>query len=152
VILQRLGPTTALIDPDCVTMAHEMLESFGIRNDLSFLHQKSLPEKKSENDRHPRVRENPSRTSSSTRLGQSTRRTREIVEDAIRKNQRVRLKYRAQTGGKMQERTVDPLDIERRHGVAYLTAYCHLRGEVQVFRIPSIVEIEVLGPRQEPRQ
>jgi hypothetical protein len=153
VILQRLGPTTALIDPDCLMKAHELLESFGIRPDLSFLHEKSLPGKRSENSQHPRVRETPSKApSTTTRLGQSARRTREIVENAIRKNLRIRLRYRAQTGGKLQERTVDPMEIERRHGVACLSAYCHLRGEMQVFRIPSIVEIEVLGPRQEQRQ
>jgi len=74
----------------------------------------------------------------------SSRKSREVLEEAIRQNRRARIFYRPQADSRIQERTVDPISVERRHGIAFLTAYCHLRGEVQVFRVPSIERIELL--------
>lgn len=147
-ILQRLGPTTALVRGDRVDDLVERLEAFGIPNDASGLGEMRLPPARKrplgEDDRPPEPR--------SPRLQTySTRKTRELLEEAIRQGRRVRIRYRPRPGSRGQERTVDPIDVERRHGVAYLTAYCHQRGQVQVFRIPAIAALELLGTPVSPR-
>jgi len=143
--LQRLGPTTALVRADRIDRLCELLDEFGIPHDPGALEDPRLPPLRK--DRAADILETPAPP-----LGRpvrlqthSARKIRELLEDAIRQNRRVRLHYRPQSGGRTQERTVDPIEVERRHGVPYLTAYCHLRGEVQVFRIPSIVTVEILG-------
>lgn len=147
-IIQRLGPTTALVVGERVGDLLAKLEEFGIPNDAGGLTDVRLaPVRRSaaEEDAPPsEVR--PQRLQT-----YSTRKTRELLEDAIRQGRRVRIRYRPHAGGRGQERTIDPIDVQRRHGVAYLTAYCHLRGEVQAFRIPSIVALELLDTPVSPR-
>ena len=147
-LLQRLGPTTALVRTERMETLLAVLEEFGIPNDAASLREVRLPEvRKNTTPQDPYVL-----SPKTTRLQTySTRKTREMLEEAIRQNRRVRLRYQLHAGGRTQERTVDPIDVERRHGVAYLTAYCHLRGEVQVFRIPSIVALELLDTPVSPR-
>jgi len=142
VLLQRIGPTTALVSSGRVDDLYALLDQYGIADDPTGLAVAALPP---HNVSEHRRADSAAPESNGRRLQTySSRKTRELLEEAIRQKRRVRIYYKPHTGGRMQERTVDPLGVERRHGVAYLTAYCHLRGEVQVFRIPSIDRVEVL--------
>jgi hypothetical protein len=141
-LLRRLGSNTALVRSDKLDELNDLLAEFGISDNPAILETDALPPTRLRQPDGDRVEPEPS---GRRRLQTySSRKSREIFEEAIRQNRRVRLFYRPQAGGRTQERTVDPISVERRHGVAYLTAFCHLRGETQVFRIPSIDRVELL--------
>jgi predicted DNA-binding transcriptional regulator YafY len=62
----------------------------------------------------------------------------EALEIAIRERAVVEIEY--YTAGRAQRtvRRVEPLRLEWHGEVAYLIAYCHLRGEQRVFRVERI--------------
>ncbi|MCK8816756.1 WYL domain-containing protein [Natroniella sulfidigena] len=66
-----------------------------------------------------------------------------LLNDAIREESNLWIKYYSHTGNKVSERTVSPYILNLKKGFIYLIAYCHKREEVRVFRIDRIREIEV---------
>jgi DNA polymerase-3 subunit epsilon len=64
------------------------------------------------------------------------------LEDAIKQGRPVQLRYQSSQGN-ISDRWVDPIRIDERWGVRYLTAYCHLRQAERSFRLDRIVRIEV---------
>ncbi len=140
--LQRLGPTTVIVRPERIDELNNLLDDFAIPEHDPVFTKEALPPRRANGvDDSTRAHQPVERPRLET---YSSRKSRELLEEAIRQNRRARIFYRPQTDSRIQERTVDPISVERRHGIAFLTAYCHLRGEVQVFRVPSIERIELL--------
>lgn len=140
--LQRLGPTTVIVRTDRVDELNDLLDDFGIpESDAAFTKEALPPRRERGSGQSTKTHQVAERPRLET---YSSRKSRELLEEAIRQNRRARIFYRSRTESRMQERTVDPISVERRHGIAFLTAYCHLRGEVHVFRISSIDRIELL--------
>ena len=142
-ILSRLGPTSVLVEPSRVDELIQTMESFGIickESDVQF----EGVQARRVNRSQPENETATTRGSGRRILDQTVRKTRDLLEEAIRRRRRIRLRYRMQTGSRIQERSVDPIEIEVRHEVAYLVAYCRLRSEVQVFRLTLIEEVEIL--------
>lgn len=66
-----------------------------------------------------------------------------VILDAIRKQRRLRIRYRSPTTGETV-RTVEPYRLVSIHGEPYLIAFCHLRGQVRTFVPSRIVKAQVL--------
>lgn len=63
---------------------------------------------------------------------------------AAQQERRVWLHYRAWEGEK-SERALDPYGLVYRAGRWYVVGYCHLRGDVRVFRLDRVVSVELLA-------
>jgi predicted DNA-binding transcriptional regulator YafY len=61
---------------------------------------------------------------------------------AAQGRQRVWMRYRAMDGEET-ERLFDPYGLVYRHGRWYVTGYCHLRGDLRLFRLERVVTAEV---------
>ncbi len=68
----------------------------------------------------------------------------DAVVRAIQARQRVRLRYRSQTGD-VTERDVDPYQVAYRAGRWYLIGHCHLRADLRVFRLDHIQRVRALA-------
>lgn len=60
------------------------------------------------------------------------------LSDAVRRRQRVRLRYRSERGTDT-EREFDPYGLLYRHGRWYLAGYCHLRREMRTLRADRVL-------------
>jgi predicted DNA-binding transcriptional regulator YafY len=74
----------------------------------------------------------------------------DAVVQAIQARQRVRIRYRAQTGDRT-ERDVDPYQVVYRAGRWYLVGYCHLRADLRVFRLDHIQHAQALAETFTPQ-
>ncbi len=74
-----------------------------------------------------------------------TMETIKVLNKAIEDGLCVEIKYYSRSQGKFTKRRIEPGNIERRSGRAYLNAFCHLRNEDRVFRVDRIKRIEVCG-------
>ena len=61
---------------------------------------------------------------------------------AARDRRRVRMSYRSHDGDET-ERLFDPYGMVYRRGRWYATGYCHLRGDLRLFRLDRVAEVEV---------
>ena len=59
---------------------------------------------------------------------------------------RVRMRY-VDARGQETTRVIRPLRVQERRGNLYLTAHCHLAGELRTFRLDRVVE---LNPEEHP--
>jgi predicted DNA-binding transcriptional regulator YafY len=66
----------------------------------------------------------------------------ESLEAAIRERATVEIEYYTAGRAHRTTRRVDPLRLEWHGDVAYLIAYCHLRGDERVFRVDRIEWVE----------
>jgi hypothetical protein len=67
-----------------------------------------------------------------------------LVEQALARQQDLRLTYWGAGREQAVVRRVTPYWVERRQAVAYLVGYCHLREAERVFRLDRIVECQLV--------
>jgi proteasome accessory factor B len=72
------------------------------------------------------------------------------LEQSITARKRVTLRYRAESTDAETVRTVDPYGLVYRRGTWLLVGYCHLRGEVRLFRADRIVDVKVAPQPKHP--
>jgi predicted DNA-binding transcriptional regulator YafY len=71
-----------------------------------------------------------------------TQETIKVLNKAINEGECVEIDYYSMSQGKFTNRKISPENIERKHGRAYLNAFCHLRNSERVFRIDRIKRIK----------
>ncbi len=71
------------------------------------------------------------------------------VEQAIQQQRQLQIHYYTKTREEWTERAVEPYVIVFRGGAWYLIAYCHLREDVQIFRVDRIERAALLPVRSE---
>lgn len=62
------------------------------------------------------------------------------IAEALECRGRVLMRY-VDAKGRETERIVRPLHVAERHGMLYLTAHCHQRGELRTFRLDRVLEL-----------
>jgi DNA polymerase-3 subunit epsilon len=62
------------------------------------------------------------------------------IAEALESRGRVLMRY-VDAGGRETERIVSPIQVSERHGLLYLTAHCHQRGELRTFRLDRVLEL-----------
>jgi proteasome accessory factor C len=80
-------------------------------------------------------------TDAPTELGLLTR--------AIAERRQVRFDYFSQGRGQSERRTVSPHELFAHRGQWYLSAHCHTRGDVRLFRLDRIQHLELTDERFE---
>jgi len=71
------------------------------------------------------------------------------VEQAIQQQRQLQIHYYTKTREEWTERVVEPYVIVFRGGAWYLIAYCHLREDVQIFRVDRIERAALLSVRSD---
>ncbi|MDZ7336270.1 MAG: WYL domain-containing protein [candidate division KSB1 bacterium] len=66
----------------------------------------------------------------------------ELLQQAILNEQRVNIAYHAYHSGEQTKRLVDPYLLHNHYANWYLIGYCHLRGDVRIFALSRIIQIE----------
>ena len=72
------------------------------------------------------------------------------VQRATDDHRRVRIAYYTHSRDQHTERDVDPYRVYAEQGRWYLIGYDHLRGEVRLFRVDRILDVDVLDDTFEP--
>ena len=67
--------------------------------------------------------------------------TEKIIEEAIRKNEKINIIYNTIDGGQ-SKRTIHPLNLFKYKDDYYVTAFCELRNDIRHFEISRIVNIK----------
>lgn len=67
--------------------------------------------------------------------------TEKIIEEAIRKNEKIDIIYNTIDGGQ-SKRTIHPLNLFKYKDDYYVTAFCELRNDIRHFEISRIVNIK----------
>ena len=62
------------------------------------------------------------------------------IAEALESKGRVLMRY-VDARGRETERIVRPIRVSERHGVLYLMAHCHQRGELRTFRLDRVLEM-----------
>jgi DNA polymerase-3 subunit epsilon len=62
------------------------------------------------------------------------------IAEALESRGRVLMRY-VDARGRETERIVRPLRVSERHGMLYLTAHCHQRGELRTFRLDRVLDL-----------
>lgn len=62
------------------------------------------------------------------------------IAEALESRGRVLMRY-VDAKGHETERIVRPIQVSERHGLLYMTAYCHRRGELRTFRLDRVFEL-----------
>jgi DNA polymerase-3 subunit epsilon len=62
------------------------------------------------------------------------------LAEALESRGRVLMRY-VDAKGRETERMVRPIHVSERHGMLYLTAHCHQRGELRTFRLDRVLEL-----------
>ena len=62
------------------------------------------------------------------------------IAEALESRGRVLMRY-VDARGQETERIVRPIQVSERHGMLYLTAHCHRRGELRTFRLDRVLEL-----------
>lgn len=70
----------------------------------------------------------------------SLKETEKIIEEAIRKNEKIDIIYNTIDGGQ-SKRTIHPLNLFKYKDDYYVTAFCELRNDIRHFEISRIVNI-----------
>ena len=71
----------------------------------------------------------------------SLKETEKIIEEAIRKNEKIDIIYNTIDGGQ-SKRTIHPLNLFKYKDDYYVTAFCELRNDIRHFEISRIVNIK----------
>ena len=71
----------------------------------------------------------------------SLKETEKIIEEAIRKNEKIDIIYNTIDGGQ-SKRTIHPLNLFKYKDDYYVTAFCELRSDIRHFEISRIVNIK----------
>jgi DNA polymerase III epsilon subunit family exonuclease len=67
------------------------------------------------------------------------------IQEAIETSLRLKIKYMSCSDGIISERTVLPKEIRRDKRYAYMIGYCFLKNEERMFRVDSILDINIEG-------
>jgi proteasome accessory factor C len=67
-----------------------------------------------------------------------------LLEDAVRRQRRVHLRYHSATRDELTERDVDPMRVSNVDGRWYLEGWCRSSEGVRMFRVDRVVAAEVL--------
>ncbi|MFI6576279.1 helix-turn-helix transcriptional regulator [Nocardiopsis sp. NPDC050513] len=70
--------------------------------------------------------------------------TQRRCADALHSGQRLHLRYLSGYLDQVTERDVDPMGLVVQDGYPFLEGYCHLRGDVRLFRLDRVLELTVL--------
>ncbi|MBQ1080906.1 YafY family protein [Nocardiopsis sp. B62] len=70
--------------------------------------------------------------------------TQRRCADALSGGQRLHLRYLSGYLDQVTERDVDPMGLVVQDGQTFLEGYCHLRGDVRLFRLDRVLELTVL--------
>ncbi|MBC7252761.1 MAG: transcriptional regulator [Actinobacteria bacterium] len=74
----------------------------------------------------------------------------ELLERGVEENRSVTISYHSLSRDEVTERTVDPYGFLFRSNAWYLVGYCHLRGEIKIFKVDRILEAELLEETFQP--
>jgi hypothetical protein len=69
--------------------------------------------------------------------------TLDLIGHALHEGHALDIEYYTAGRGELTRRTVEPLRLEDRDGVAYLVAYCRLRQDERVFRVDRIRSAQI---------
>jgi proteasome accessory factor C len=84
------------------------------------------------------------------REGETTAKTREVVQSALRGSRAVRMTYYTASKDEITERTVDPMRMLIVEGRSYLEAWCRRAEGVRLFRLDRIDDVTALDERAAP--
>ncbi|MFV2195396.1 helix-turn-helix transcriptional regulator [Nocardiopsis sp. LOL_012] len=70
--------------------------------------------------------------------------TQRRCADALEAGQRLHLRYLSGYRDQVTERDVDPMGLVVQDGHCFLEGYCHLRGDVRLFRLDRVLDLVVL--------
>lgn len=73
------------------------------------------------------------------------------LQQALLERRRLRMAYHSFARDELTRRSVDPYHLEYYNGGLYLVAHCHLRGDVRIFAVERIRELELERTRFVPR-
>lgn len=68
----------------------------------------------------------------------------EVLERGVEESRTVRMTYHALSRDEVTERDVDPYGFLFRASAWYLVGFCHLRGEVKIFKVDRVMEARLL--------
>ena len=68
-----------------------------------------------------------------------------ILETAVCKRLRIRVRYFSLSSGKVETREIDPYSLLFRRHAWYLIGFCHLRRELRTFRVERIRSLSLTG-------
>ena len=71
------------------------------------------------------------------------------VEEALKRGNRLRIRYFVHTTGEITERVIKPHEIADESIGPFLSAFCELRGAERLFRLDAIEEILEILPAEE---
>lgn len=71
----------------------------------------------------------------------------EVIEEGIEAGRSVFIDYLAMSTGEKTERVVDPYGFLFRSNAWYLVGYCHLRGEIKIFKVDRIKAAHLTNER-----
>lgn len=78
--------------------------------------------------------------------------TRRSVQEALTRNRAVRMRYYTASSDKHSDRVVDPMRLIVVEGRSYLEAWCRRAGDVRLFRVDRIDELDLLEEPAVPPQ
>ncbi|ANZ42061.1 protein pafC [Lentzea guizhouensis] len=81
---------------------------------------------------------------------EETAEIRAAVQDAVKRERAVRIRYYSQSHDAMSDRVVDPMRLLLLEGRGYLEAWCRSALGVRLFRLDRIDEVEVLDEPSVP--
>jgi proteasome accessory factor C len=79
-----------------------------------------------------------------------TAQVRDALQDGVRRERALRLRYYTPSRDEITDRVVDPLRMLLVEGYSYLEAWCRAADGVRLFRLDRIDEVEVLDERSAP--
>ncbi|WP_287152434.1 transcriptional regulator [Candidatus Solincola tengchongensis] len=71
----------------------------------------------------------------------------DTLEKGVEEERSVAISYHSLSRDEVTRRKVDPYGFLFRSNAWYLVGYCHLRGEIKIFKVDRILEAELLGDR-----
>ena len=66
------------------------------------------------------------------------------IQEAIGLRVKLKIRYLPTSGGELSEREVIPREIRQENNRSYLVGYCCLRNEERIFRVDSILHLEIV--------
>jgi proteasome accessory factor C len=83
-------------------------------------------------------------------LGQAAGALVPVIQGAVADRRRVALDYYSYGRDELTHRRIDPWRLHAEQGAWYLEAWCHSTGDVRVFRLDRVADLEVLEEHFEP--
>jgi proteasome accessory factor C len=84
------------------------------------------------------------------RENEATGRTRQAIQDAMRRRHALRIRYYTASRDEISDRTVDPMRLLLVEGRSYLEAWCRLAEGVRLFRLDRVDQVDELDEPAAP--